>query len=80
MGAYLRTNPANDRFVIAYQYSATQGLVTVDPSTEAQVQITTGALLTSTNHTNFVSTNDAMYVMNGEDPMGKLSGTTYTAT
>lgn len=52
----------------------------MDPDTEAQVQITTGSLLASTNHTNFVSTNDAMYVMNGENPMGKLSGTTYTAT
>lgn len=75
---YLRATPANDSIVIAYQYSGTQGLVAVDPITWAQTQITTNGNLISTNMTNFVCTNDSLYVMNGSDPFGKLNGTTYT--
>lgn len=78
MGAYLRADPTTDRIVVAYQYSGSSGLTTINPTTGAEVQINTSTNLVSTNVTNFACTNDSLYVMNWSDPYGKLNGTTYT--
>ncbi len=64
MGAYLRADPTTDRIVVAYQYSGSSGLTTINPTTGAEVQINTSTNLVSTNVTNFACTNDSLYVMN----------------
>lgn len=78
IASYYRSVIANDRIVVRYNVDGTHKLVTVDPTSAAQVSVSTGANIASDNRMNFISANDSLYCMNGSDQMGKLNGTTYT--
>jgi hypothetical protein len=78
IAAYYRSALANDRIIVRYNSDSTHKLVSVLPTTGAQTDIATAALITSDNRMNFVNANDSLYCMNWIDLIGKLNGTTYS--
>lgn len=78
IGAYYRSNPANDKIIVRYNIDWTHKLVSIDPTLWTQTSISTAWLIASDNRMNFVWANDSLYCMNGSDLIGKLNWTTYT--
>lgn len=77
IGAYLRTDPDNDRIIVRHNKDADEKLVSI---TAAWVvtDINTSTNIASDNRMSFTNIADVIYCMNGSDPFGKLSWTTYS--
>lgn len=78
MTVYNRNVAANTKMIVRYNYSSTEKLVQVDLTTGAVTPITTASNITVNGRTFFQNGLDVLYVMNGTDLFGKLSGTTYS--
>ena len=63
--------------MVGYKADATHYLTTLT-SLGVQVDVLTGANITSEAKMNFITANNAIYCMNGVDTYGKLSGATYS--
>lgn len=77
IGAYYRTDPANDRLIVRHNTDATHKLYTIDTAWTA-TSIDTASDIASDNRMTFTNIADVIYCMNGSDDFGKLTGTTYT--
>jgi len=77
IGSYLRTDPANDRLVIRHNQDTTEKLVTIEEDWTV-LGIDTSTNIASDNRMFFQNVADVIYCMNGSDPFGMLSWTTYT--
>lgn len=77
IASYLRTTSSNDRIIVRHNKDSDEKLVSI---TEAWVvtDINTSTFIASDNRMSFLNIADVLYCMNGSDPFGKLSGTTYT--
>ena len=77
IGAYLRSNSANDRLVVRENAALNYGLVLYNIDW-TRAQILTNTDIVSNKRMCFINVADVMYCMNGSDKFWKLSGSTYS--
>lgn len=77
IGSYLRQDEFYDTILVRENVDTSKKLAEYKEDW-TKTEISTGANITSDNRMCFVNVADTMYCMNGVDPFGKLSWTTYT--
>lgn len=77
IGSYLRQDSDYDTIIVRENVDTNKKLALYSED-GTKTEISTSTSISSDNKMCFVNVADVMYCMNGSDPFGKLSGTTYT--